>query len=102
MVETFALILSAVCIMALTFIVWLTLRQFDREREAWQEERAKLPDRMGVLHVNNDGEYVLHESPKELVLAAADDAFDWFLAKKQLEKKLNALQRGRERERVAS
>ena len=46
MVETFALILSAVCIMALTFIVWLTLRQFDRERLEWQEERAKLLDRI--------------------------------------------------------
>lgn len=66
---------------------------------ALEESGYGMPDRMGVLHVNNDGEYVLHESPKELVLAAADDAFDWFLAKKQLEKKLNALQRGRERER---
>lgn len=46
MVETFALILSAVCIMALTFLVWLTLRQFDRERLEWQEERAKLLDRI--------------------------------------------------------
>ena len=46
MVETFALILSAVCIMALTFIVWLTLRQFDRERLEWQKERAKLLDRI--------------------------------------------------------
>ena len=46
MVETFALILSAVCIMALTFLVWLTLRQFDKEREAWQKERAKLLDRI--------------------------------------------------------
>ena len=46
MVETFALILSAVCIMALTFLVWLTLRQFDKERLEWQEERAKLLDRI--------------------------------------------------------
>lgn len=46
MVETFALILSAVCIMALTFLVWLTLRQFDRERLEWQKERAKLLDRI--------------------------------------------------------
>ena len=46
MVETLALILSAVCIMALTFLVWLTLRQFDRERLEWQEERAKLLDRI--------------------------------------------------------
>ena len=46
MVETFALILSAVCIMALTFLVWITLRQFDRERLEWQEERAKLLDRI--------------------------------------------------------
>lgn len=46
MVETFALILSAVCIMALTFLVWLTLRQFDRERIEWQKERAKLLDRI--------------------------------------------------------
>ena len=46
MVETFALILSAVCIMALTFLVWLTLRQFDRERLEWQEERSKLLDRI--------------------------------------------------------
>ena len=46
MVETFALILSAVCIMALTFLVWLTLRQFDRERLEWQNERAKLLDRI--------------------------------------------------------
>ena len=46
MVETFALILSAVCIMALTFLVWLTLRQFDRERLDWQKERAKLLDRI--------------------------------------------------------
>ena len=46
MVETFALILSAVCIMALMFIVWLTLRQVDRERLEWQEERAKLLDRI--------------------------------------------------------
>ena len=46
MVETFALILSAVCIMALTFLVWLTLRQFDRERLEWQKERSKLLDRI--------------------------------------------------------
>ena len=46
MVETFALIFSAVCIMALTFLVWLTLRQFDRERLEWQKERAKLLDRI--------------------------------------------------------
>ena len=46
MVETFALILSAVCIMALTFLVWLTLQQFDRERLEWQKERAKLLDRI--------------------------------------------------------
>ena len=46
MVETFALILSAVCIMALTFLVWLTLRQFDRERLEWQKERANLLDRI--------------------------------------------------------
>ena len=46
MVETFALILSAVCIMALMFLVWLTLRQVDRERLEWQEERAKLLDRI--------------------------------------------------------
>ena len=46
MVETFALILSAVCIMALTFLVWLTLRQFDKERLEWQKERAKLLDRI--------------------------------------------------------
>jgi len=46
LVETFALILSAVCIMALTFLVWLTLRQFDRERLEWQKERAKLLDRI--------------------------------------------------------
>ena len=46
MVETFALILSAVCIMALTFLVWITLRQFDRERLEWQKERAKLLDRI--------------------------------------------------------
>ena len=32
--------------MALTFLVWLTLRQFDRERLEWQEERAKLLDRI--------------------------------------------------------
>ena len=46
MVETFALILSAVCIMALTFLVWLTLRQFDKERLEWQKERAQLLDRI--------------------------------------------------------
>ena len=32
--------------MALTFLVWLTLRQFDRERLEWHEERAKLLDRI--------------------------------------------------------
>ena len=32
--------------MALMFLVWLTLRQVDRERLEWQEERAKLLDRI--------------------------------------------------------
>lgn len=32
--------------MALTFLVWLTLRQFDKERLEWQKERAKLLDRI--------------------------------------------------------
>ena len=54
MVETFALILSAVCIMALTFLVWLTLRHFDRERLEWQKERAKLLDR---IQAGNFAEY---------------------------------------------
>ena len=46
MVETFALILSSVCIVAIVFLVWLTLRQFDRERLEWQAERSKLLDRI--------------------------------------------------------
>ena len=46
MVETFALILSAVCIIALAFLVWLTLRQFDKERLEWQAERSQLLDRI--------------------------------------------------------
>ena len=46
MVEIFALILSAVCIIALAFLVWLTLRQFDKERLEWQTERNKLIDRV--------------------------------------------------------
>ena len=46
MVEIFALILSAVCIIALAFLVWLTLRQFDKERLEWQTERNKLLDRI--------------------------------------------------------
>jgi len=54
LVETFALILSAVCIMALTFLVWLTLRQFDRERLEWQKERAQLLDR---IQAGNFAEY---------------------------------------------
>ena len=46
MVEIFALILSAVCIIALALLVWLTLRQFDKERLEWQTERNKLLDRI--------------------------------------------------------
>lgn len=46
MTETLALILSAVCIIALAFFVWLMLRQFDKERREWQTERSQLLDRI--------------------------------------------------------
>ena len=40
------LILSIACALLLPFMAWLEMRQFNKEREAWQTERAKLLDRI--------------------------------------------------------
>ena len=40
------LILAIVCALLFPFTVLLEMRQFSKEREAWQEERAKLLDRI--------------------------------------------------------
>ena len=40
------LILAIVCALLFPFTAWLEMRQFSKEREAWQEERAKLLDRI--------------------------------------------------------
>ena len=40
------LILAIVCALLFPFTAWLEMRQFSKEREAWQKERAKLLDRI--------------------------------------------------------
>ena len=46
MTTTLILILAIACVVLFPFIVWLAMRQFSKEREAWQNERAKLLDRI--------------------------------------------------------
>ena len=38
--------LCIVCALGTGFIAWLNIRQFDKERTEWREERAKLLDRI--------------------------------------------------------
>lgn len=44
--ETLALILCAICILAVPYLAWLQARQFNIERKEWREERSKLLDRI--------------------------------------------------------
>ena len=40
------LILAIACVLLFPFMAWLEMRQFNKELEAWQKERAKLLDRI--------------------------------------------------------
>ena len=46
MTTTLILILAIACVLLFPFMAWLEIRQFNKEREAWQKERAKLLDRI--------------------------------------------------------
>ena len=46
MTTTLVLILAIACVLLFPFVEWLEMRQFDRERLEWKEERAKLLDRI--------------------------------------------------------
>lgn len=46
MTTTLILILAIACVLLFSFMAWLEMRQFSKEREAWQKERAKLLDRI--------------------------------------------------------
>jgi hypothetical protein len=43
---TLILILAIACVLLFPFMAWLEMRQFNKELEAWQKERAKLLDRI--------------------------------------------------------
>ena len=46
MTTTLILILAIACVLLFPLMEWLEMRQFSKEREAWQKERAKLLDRI--------------------------------------------------------
>ena len=46
MTTTLILILAIVCALLFPLMEWLEMRQFNKELEAWQKERAKLLDRI--------------------------------------------------------
>lgn len=46
MTTTLILILAIACVLLFPFMAWLEMRQFNKELEAWQKERAKLLDRI--------------------------------------------------------
>ena len=46
MIETLFLIFCVVCVAVFAFLTWIILRQLEKERLEWREERAKLLDRI--------------------------------------------------------
>ena len=46
MTTTLVLILAIACVLLFPLMEWLEMRQFNKEREEWQKERAKLLDRI--------------------------------------------------------
>lgn len=46
MSETLVLVFAIVCALIFPFLAWLEMRQFEKERAEWQEERSQLLNRI--------------------------------------------------------
>ena len=55
--------LCIVCALGTAFLAWLNMRQFDKERKEWREERSKLLDRIQASSFNEYKAQVRAETP---------------------------------------